>query len=279
MNNSYQSFLFLSTGRTGTKFLASILGDTVPDANASHEGGERSRLINIFSHANLAGFTPQSFTLFAWRMAISKSLNITHELGKYYIDANNQIYELVVNHPELYPGLKVVHIIRDPRDYSRSHLNWTHGRVKSLLANYLVPFWQPTGVLHGEMRLGEWFRLTKLEQFAWIWNYKNMYINQLEGSSTPYLWVRFEDLFSTTAPGLTYGKILDFLGLSDYKPADDYFQKIINASKNKRVPEWTQWPDLQCKIIDRLCRVGMEKFGYGDEPEWISKIGSNGKKP
>jgi hypothetical protein len=59
---------------------------------------------------------------------------------------------------------------------------------------------------------------------------------------------------------------------------DEYFEKTINASKNKRVPEWTQWPTSQCKIIDHLCREGMEKFGYGDETAWINKISGNGMK-
>ena len=52
MNKPFQSILFLSTGRTGTKFLASILRDTIPDADVFHEADECSRLINILSHMN-----------------------------------------------------------------------------------------------------------------------------------------------------------------------------------------------------------------------------------
>lgn len=258
--------------------MASILQDTISDADVFHEAGERSRLINILSHTNLAGITPDRFTLKAWQAAISGQLQKTQKSGKYYIDANNHIYFLAVNHPDLYSGLKVIHIVRDPRTYIRSHLNWSHSRVKSFLANYLVPFWQPSGFLTGEMGLREWLTFSKLERFAWIWEFKNQYINKLEGSSTPYLWVRFEDLFSGTNPGSTYREILDFIGVENINPGDEYFERTINASKNKRVPEWTQWPNSQCKIIDQLCREGMEKFGYGVETAWIKKISRNGIK-
>lgn len=276
MNKSFQSILFLSTGRTGTKFLASILRDTIPDADVFHEAGERSRVINILSHMNLAGITPQAYTVSAWKGVVLESLNKSRASRNFYIDANNHIYMLVRNHPELYPGLKVVHLVRDPRTYIRSHLNWSNSRFKSFLANYLIPFWQPSAVMTGEMSLGEWLRLSKLERFAWIWNFKNQYINQLEGSSTPYLWVRFEDLFSETQPGLTFRMILDFIGLEKNQPMDGFFSKTINASKNKRVPEWNQWPEPLCQKIDQLCRSGMEKFGYGNEPDWNKKLGTTG---
>ena len=126
-----------------------------------HEAGERSRLINILSHANLSGVTPDSLTLKAWQRTISDQLNKSRESSNYYIDANNHIYILAVNHPDLYPGLKVVHIVRDPRTYVRSHLNWSHSRVKSFLANYLTPFWQPSGIFTGDMPLSEWLGLSR----------------------------------------------------------------------------------------------------------------------
>jgi len=272
MNKPFHSILFLSTGRTGTKFLASILRDTVRAASVFHEAGERSRLINILSHASIANVIPDKLVQDAWKLAIEKQLKETQENKRYYIDANNHIYFLAVNHPELYPGLKVVHIVRDPRTYIRSHLNWSYSRVKSFLANYLTPYWQPTGSITGDMPRGEWLGLSKLERFAWIWNFKNAYINRLEGSSTPYLWVRFEDLFSSIDPGTTYQKILDFIGINYKEPVAEYFQRPINASKKTHIPEWTSWSTHQCRMVDHLCREGMTKYGYGNEPDWIEKV-------
>ena len=77
MTKQGQSVLILSTGRTGTKFLADVLGETNPEANVYFEGGERSRLINILSNAHLAGILPESFLLAAWKQAIYQPLRKT----------------------------------------------------------------------------------------------------------------------------------------------------------------------------------------------------------
>ena len=277
MTKSFQSILFLSTGRTGTKFLASKLKETILNSVVYHEGGGRSRLINILSHSNLAGVTPSVFTLKAWEDAIEKNLIASQATRDFYIDANNHIYYLVVNKPELYPALKVIHIVRDPRTYIRSHLNWTHSRLKSFLANYLTPFWQPSAYMVGEMKIREWLRLSKLERFAWVWNFKNLYINQLEESAVPYLWIRFEDLFSPENAVKTFQRIMEFIDLKDVEPDEGYFQQSINASKSAHLPEWTQWSPRMCIKVDQICRSGMNKFGYGTEPEWIDRINHLGE--
>lgn len=276
MNKSFQSVLFLSTGRTGTAFLASILRDTVPNVDVYHEAGGRSRLINILSHANLAGLTSSQLTISVWQRTISGAIAQSQDNNHIYIDANNHLYNLAVKNPHLYPNLKVVHIVRDPRTYIRSHLNWSQSRFKSFLANYLIPFWQPTGYMVGEMGLGKWFKLSKIERFAWVWQYKNKFINQLENSSTPYLWIRFEDLFSLSDPGLTYQKILEFIGIKNSSQVEGYFYKFINAGKPSRLPGWMQWPDPLCRKIHLFCKDGMEQFGYGNEPDWIKKISPDG---
>jgi len=277
MTKQFQSILFLSTGRTGTKFLASILRNTVPNADVFHEAGERSRLINILSHSNLAGATPFTFIIKAWESAIEKPLKASQGTRDFYIDANNHIYYLVVNKPELYPALKVIHIVRDPRTYIRSHLNWSHSRGKSFLANYLTPFWQPAAYMVGEMKIKDWLRLSKLERFAWVWNFKNLYINKVEDSAIPYLRIRFEDLFSAEDAVLTFQRIIEFLGLKDLEPDEAYFQKAINVSKSDHLPEWTQWSTQMCNKVDQICRAGMTKFGYGNEPEWIDRISQSGE--
>ncbi len=277
MNNPFQSVLFLSTGRTGTKFLASTLGEIIPEADVFHEGGERSRLINIISHAYLAGIVPLSFPSSAWKIAISDQLKRTQETKSYYIDCNNHLYILAQIRPELYPGLKVIHIVRDPRTYIRSHLNWSRGRLKSWIANYLTPFWQPTGYMVGEMSYQGWLRLSKLEKFAWVWNYKNKFIQQFEGSSTPYLRIKFEDLFEVPNPESGFKKILDFIGVASPDHINIFFRNSINASQKQSIPGWMEWPSEICNSIASLCKQGMNTYGYGSEQDWIRKVSGIGK--
>jgi hypothetical protein len=275
MDKEFQSVLIISTGRTGTKFLAALLDEIIPDADVFHEAGERSRLINILSNAYLAGLIPQSIPLWAWKRAISAQLQKTKSEKSYYIDSNNHLYVPAVCWPALYPNLRIIHIVRDPRTYIRSHLNWSRGRLRSFIANYLTPFWQPNAYMLGEMSYIQWLRLSKYERFSWIWNYKNQFIAQVEDSKTPYLCLRFEDLFESENPDKAFKQLLKFIGVQEHDDVIGSIGAPINTSK-KNIPAWTKWSDELCRSILVLCGSSMNRYGYGVESEWISKVISNG---
>lgn len=270
MNDGFQSLLILSTGRTGTKFLAKTLQKILPQALVFHEGGERSRLINIFSHAQLLDFVPDFLPRFLWRKAILPALQQAQEKASLYIDANNHLYIFGIRNRDLYPSLKIIHIVRDPRDYIRSHINWSRSRVKSFIANYLTPFWQPSGYLMGDLSMWEWFKLNRLEKYAWIWMFKNRYIQQLESSDTPYLRVRFEDLFFSQDPGSILSAMLAFVDVRVSGDLNKHFASTINVSK-ANINSWPTWPVETCRKIHSICGDLMGSYGYGSEPDWIQK--------
>jgi len=273
MTEKFQSLLILSTGRTGTKYLAKILQTIIPDADVYHEAGEQSRLINIFSHAYLAGLISEKPSLQAWQHAVLPNLRRAQADRSFYVDANNHIYQIAVNNPDLYPNLKVIHIVRDPREYIRSHINWTRTRLKSFIANHLIPFWQPTGYMLGNIPLGKWMTMTQLEKFAWIWNYKNLYIKQLEISPTPYLRINFEDLFLGIDSLAVFKNMLNYMGVRVPEDLVDHISKPTNMSKH-HLPSWVDWPMKTCRRIDKICGVEMRSYGYGLESEWRKKIQS-----
>ncbi len=275
MNNVFQSILILSTGRTGTKFLAKTLQILLPQAAVFHEGGEKSRLVNILSHAQLVGIIPEKLPFYAWKMAILPGLRQAQEKKSIYIDANNHLYVFAIMNKDLYPSLKIIHIVRDPRDYIRSHINWSRSRLKSFIANYLTPFWQPSGFLMGDMSLSNWRDLSRLEKYAWIWVFKNRYIQQLETVNTPYLRVRFEDLFHSNDPGSVLNTMLSFIDVKIEGDLNLYFNKTINASK-VNIQSWPTWNAEICKKINIICGELMELYGYGSEPDWIQKCSIGG---
>jgi len=147
-----QPVLVLSTGRTGTKFLASLLSNHFPKSARTQHESSRTRPINILTNMYFAGFIPKVFLPMTWKLLKQRELSKT-ELD-FYIDINNFLYGIPVIEPELYPNLKVVHIIRDPRTYVRSHINWAHQNTKSFIANFWLPFWQPSPLFTGENFVG-----------------------------------------------------------------------------------------------------------------------------
>ena len=268
--NIQTSGLILSTGRTGTMFFASLLQEIFPQAAVYHEAGERSRLINIFTHAHLSGFLPLSMPLWTWQRVIA--IDLADCQKEVYIDSNNMVYALLPLKPDLYPGLRVIHLVRDPREYVRSHINWARHRPKSFVANYLTPFWQPNAWLLKEMTWSKWMGLSRFERYCWIWDFKNRFIGQLAESEIPYLRTFFEDFFGGPEPLARFNEMLAFLGLERAIGIEDRFQRPVNPAKGKSFPKWQNWSAQQCRQIQLICGETMHTYGYGNEPAWLEKL-------
>jgi hypothetical protein len=224
----------------------------------------------------LSGFLPLSFPLWAWQRAVTPKLEKSRK--KIYIDSNNQLYALLPLAPDLYPGLKVIHLVRDPREYVRSHINWARHRPKSFVANYLTPFWQPNAWLLKEMSWSKWIRLNQFERYCWIWDYKNRYIGQLQDSQIPYLRIYFEDFFGAPNPLDTFNRLLEFLNLEMVAGIEGKFQRPVNPAKGKSFSKWVDWSTTQCQQLDAFAGRTMKKYGYGNETAWLDKLHPNGKE-
>lgn len=267
-----QPILIISTGRTGTIFLSRLFADLYPDAASYHERGA-SRPIQILTNLHFSHLLPKSGLKLGWKLL--KGNEIENCEKKFHIDANNFLYGLASLAPELYPNLKVLHIVRDPRTYVTSQLNFSRQKGTSFIANYFVPFWQPNPFLVGEIPISRIFGFTRFEKYCWIWNFKNRIMESLEDSSTPYLRVRFEDLFNKNDPESLFNNITDFIGLPRMIGIRDRFREPANTSAKTDFPEWPEWTSKQGSQLQSLCGERMSKYGYGGEPHWLEKLNQN----
>jgi len=266
-----QPILIISTGRTGTIFFARLFADLYPDSASHHERGA-SRPIQILTNLYFSCLLPKSGLKTAWRIFKGNEIETCEK--PFHIDANSFLYGLAALAPELYPNLKVLHIIRDPRSYVTSHLNFQLQKRTSFIANYFIPFWQPNPFLVGEIPLTKIFGFTRFEKYCWIWNFKNRVMDGLENTPTPYMRVRFEDLFNTANPEELFGQVTDFLGLPRMAGIRNKFREPANTSSTTAFPGWHEWTPRQCAQLDSLCGERMKKYGYGGETEWERKLGA-----
>jgi hypothetical protein len=264
-----QPILIISTGRTGTIFFSRLFSDLYPDSASYHERGA-SRPIQILTNLHFSHIFPLSGLRAAWKFFKGNEIETCEK--SFHIDANCFLYGLAALAPDLYPNVKVLHIVRDPRTYVTSHLNFARQKRTSFIANYFVPFWQPNPFLVGDLPLSRAFNFTRFEKYCWIWNFKNSVMERLENTSTPYMRVRFEDLFSTKNPEDLFGQITDFLGLPRVTNVRDRFREPANTSKKTDFPEWQEWTSKQAAQLQEFCGERMKKYGYGGEPEWNEKI-------
>lgn len=265
-----QPILILSTGRTGTIFFSRLFSDLYVDSASYHERGA-SRPIQLLTNLHFSHLFPKSGLKAAWKILKGKEIESCEK--HFHIDANCFLYGLAPLAPELYPNLKVVHIVRDPRAYVTSHLNFSRQKRTSFIANYFVPFWQPNPFIVGELPISKIFRFTRFEKYCWLWDFKNRVMEGLENSATPYLRVRFEDLFNTenSAEDL-FGRIADFIGLPRITGIRDRLREPANTSAKTDFPEWHEWTPRQASQLQSLCGERMNKYGYGGEGEWDEKV-------
>jgi len=264
-----QPILIISTGRTGTIFLSRLFADLYSVAASYHERGA-SRPIQILTNLHFSHLLPKSGLKFAWKLLKGKEIETCE--AAFHIDANCFLYGLAALAPELYPNLKVIHIVRDPRTYVTSHLNFSRQKDTSFIANHFVPFWQPNPFWVGEVPLPKIFHFSRFEKYCWIWSFKNRVMDGLENSSTPYLRVRFEDLFHTDDPGRVFNGMTDFIGLPRHSDIAAQFKNPANTSTKADFPEWSKWTGRQAAQLDALCGAQMSRYGYGGEPEWLDKV-------
>jgi hypothetical protein len=267
--HSTRPILIISTGRTGTIFFSRLFRDLYPQVASYHERG-LSRPIQILTNLHFAHLFPKSGLDAAWRLLKGKEIETCRK--PFHLDANCFLYGLAALSPHLYPDLRVIHIVRDPRSYVTSHLNFARQNGSSFIANHLIPFWQPNPFLIGEISLARARDFTRFDRFCWIWDFKNRVMASLEGSQTPYLRLRFEDIFNTQQPEQAFGQMTDFIGLPRLTGIGDRFSDPANASSRTLFPEWQHWTSAQCTRLQLLCGERMSLFGYGQEAAWAEKL-------
>ncbi|NWF64971.1 MAG: sulfotransferase [Chloroflexi bacterium] len=263
-----QPLLIISTGRTGTIFLARLFGELYPNIASYHERG-KSRPVQIATNLHFAHVLPKGAVKAIWRFLKGDEIKTCKK--DYHLDANNFLYGLASLAPELYPNLRALHIVRDPRDYVTSQLNFSRQKRTSYIANYLVPFWQPNPFLIGELPISRAFRFSRFEKYCWVWDFKNRIMSRLENSTTPYLRIRFEDLFNEN-PEPAFQRIIEFFGLPPIENIREKFREPANTSKPTFFPEWREWTPSQAVQLQALCGAQMKALGYGAEPEWQEKL-------
>ncbi len=210
---------------------------------------------------------PESvFNLLVQRLVVRR---IKQHHADYYIEVTgfNYISASIINRH--FSGVKIVHIIRDPRDFVTSFLNWVHRRRKSWIAHNLTPFWNVSGYLAGEMSKSEWSKMDEFERYCWQWKYKNQKILELYSNDKEnFITFRFEDLISSTNNKKTLDELLTFIGLPYSPGSEEYFQVKQNVSDKRYFSNWRNWNKERCRQLQNICGHLMEQYDYGTEPEW-----------
>jgi hypothetical protein len=257
-----RTILIVSSGRTGTQFLAHYFDANHPSVVARHEPPPRT-LLRIASNAHAAGALPGAALA---PLLAAKRRRVARLDADLYVESNPFLWGAVDVFREIFEDATIVHVVRDPREQVRSSLNHGTGRGRKRLAGSLVPFWYPR-LPRGPAR-GDWFA-----RAAGFWCVVNEGLREQGAACTDYRLVRYEALFDSTHSGLR--ELCEWLGLpfrGSGSPVDP--ARRINRSQGSALGGWRSWSDEQCATLHRIAGPLMAEYGYGDESEWKQRVGA-----
>jgi len=261
--------IILSTGRTGTKYLSNILSVQF-HIDIQHQG-QYSRIINILGNLGLC-FAFEALS----KAVISYIMNITDRMNKSTADPLLSVPHTLIKSSNLeISKLKILHILRDPRDFVTSFMNWRRQKLRRMFLHHCVPLWQPNPWFTGSVNFKTYIKMSKFEHFCWIWAFKNnLFETRWAKSKSNYIRFRMEDLINNNKNCIS--EFASFLDLSRPKLIE-FINKspTVNRSDNHYFPRWKQWTKEQAMTLDKHCGPLMARYGYGSEPEWQELIKNN----
>lgn len=259
--NGVKNVFILSTGRTGTTYLAKLF-DRQKGIRAVHEP-KPSRILRMWSMAHFDGKVSSDFmrsVIYDKRSRLYSSVT-----DKTYVESNPFITGFTDVLQDVFDKPIVIHVVRDPRDYVKSSMNHGNGQGLKLFFNKFVPYWLPKSDKEVPMRY----------RAATFWKIVNQSLVDY-GKRHPenYHLIKYEDIFSGKQKGVD--ELATIIGIDKVKLKKSMQSKAgMNKSRHNAVASWQEWSDYDCKKVNELCQPLMQQFGYGLEDEWQQRVSKN----
>lgn len=236
VHTTYQPCFVLSTGRTGTTFLTTLL-NLAENVSAYHGQRQAFRYYRRFAYdLNRNQSDPEALkqVLEATR---TEALVKEYISGKIYVETDPRITFFAPQLAELYAGARFIHIVRHPGAFVRSRM-----RGETYLGNSLDDLGTITDTSN-EL----WGNLSRLERISWLWNETNAFVEDFKDSlddRSRVITIKSEDMFSDVT---VIRSIFDFFGAKYI--GDRRIEKMLHKPVNKRLsgsfPRYEYWSAKQ----------------------------------
>ena len=255
--------LILSTGRTGTTYLCLAFNEVGKNMLALQEPLP-SRYIYLSANASNRFLADASLALRWYEKGLRKRLNGAGDAA--YIEFNPYLCPFAEKLHLIAEDLHVVHIVRDPRTWVPSQLDFgAYGFNRHFID------WIPFNMPGDTRRYREYGsgKISKTQQVIWRWSDFNRRIDSLSDKVTRYFRVRFEDLFSNdeSMARINNELILKALDIEDQIDVSDIMHRPTeNESARKIANAYSLWTSADRQYLDKAAGELIAKYGYGDSP-------------
>jgi len=260
MYRAYAPVFILSTGRTGSKFIARLL-EQAANVKAFHEPRPTLQYFSNFA------FHHQHERQILTRLIDGARMEMILEVfiqDKVYVESNQCLTFFAPELANLFKESRFVHLIRHPGDFTRSAVRKGWHKNDSI--------WES-----GRLRMADettWGNMDQTGRLAWLWDTTNRFISgfirQLEPHRTSVF--RIEDLVSDVE-GVR--DLLAFVGAEDVpvekiqKMQEEKINEPVilpneppNMQKVPDFPEYGQWPVESRIQLQHYCKELTAAFNY-----------------
>lgn len=260
-----QKIFIISTGRTGTQFLARLFNSS-PDISAHHEPiPDFLKLGTSFARGELDEAKVGS-TVRRGRRAIARKLR--HKNIVTYVESNNRLFSLIPILRREFINYKIVHVVRDGRDYVRSGMSrpWYSNDDFYLPNRWFTHMLSPRRLracdFPEDPYASKWHKMSIFEKICWRWQKKDGFIYEATNGYNDAITVTFKKLFKTEDyRGLK--RICDFTKLP-YELHRTIFDRMksnrINSTTTYALPKWTNWTKKQKTTFDHIAGAHMRNY-------------------
>lgn len=298
INREKHIVVIVSGGRTGTRFLGERLSTMIEGAYSVHEpdlldfSGRFWPSVRRFGlyHMTLGrvlgrtGIRNLSQRLLAGKLDLPGLVAaLQKQRAPYFnsleadliIEANYQWYGVLPAVSEAFPRNKVLVILRDPRTWVRSWLNFGgHYGPGDWLKWFGGRRINPEMIGDREFAQ-DWGRMTPFQKLCWDWKTIYGILAEFAEKDEQTMVVRYEDLFLGEESTRHLEKMLGFVTSFDDRNFKFTFDgnslsERIHASFDGRKGEWEGWDAADASYLEKLCGPLMRKFDYGSEVEWTA---------
>jgi hypothetical protein len=250
-------YFIVSTGRTGTNFLANFFAENFSNVYSVHEPYPDLFNIGMGKFRGQNGlFTTQKKIKIA-RYKQHKKLN--KKENEIYLESNPNLAFILPELRQIFPHAKVIYVTRDIKTYlvsaynkspDNSNENFFYGENDH--RNRITP--DDLGDIHYSKVWDNWDRFQRI---AWFWTKCNEKIIR-DLHQTDYLKVKFEDLFQGDKSVNKFKEVINYLGLNSYfkKSLTD---KMLATKRNKNSKKLiTSYSDIPENIQREIKKISQE---------------------
>jgi len=240
----WQFFFILAFGRSGTAFMADLL-DQVPGAYFFHE----PVLEDFFAHAR-THYNPHDADKYMQNFRKKEIYGRMKQIPSgVYGEVNSTIRCHADAIKKAFPGVTLVHLVRDGRDVIRS----TFGRRTMTLRN---PFSLSIHPMDSDPWKSRWPKMDRFARICWFWQEENRRLRTSIGKT-----VQFEKILQSYE--YFSKQILEPCHI--HIPSETWQAAVAkprNISSKFSMPKWDQWTTYQQITFRDICGEEMLHCGY-----------------